>query len=86
MDPQARSRGQHVTNLIKFLRDLQRDRIPEVQGLLDLCCELERLVLDTISNATNRITSTGSPSNGITPRLDAYRQTGMLDTQREWKT
>ncbi|KAJ0413067.1 fungal-specific transcription factor domain-containing protein [Aspergillus carlsbadensis] len=71
MDPQARSRGQHVTNLIKFLRDLQRDRIPEVQGLLDLCCEFERLVLDTISNAANRITSTGLPSNAITPRLDA---------------
>ncbi|KAL3472497.1 hypothetical protein BJX99DRAFT_272913 [Aspergillus californicus] len=74
MDPQARSRAQHVSDLVKFLRGLQRDKILEMQALLDLCCEFERLVLDTILNAANRTTSTGSPSNGITPGLDACRQ------------
>ncbi|KAL6230258.1 hypothetical protein BDW75DRAFT_244969 [Aspergillus navahoensis] len=77
-DPQARSRAQHVSDLVKFLRGLQRDKIFKMQDLLDLCCEFERLVLDTILNAADRTTSTGSPSNGITPGLDACRQQQIL--------
>ncbi|OQE24126.1 hypothetical protein PENFLA_c010G11071 [Penicillium flavigenum] len=59
-DAQARSRTQHVSDLVEFLRGLQRDKILDVQGLLALCCELESLVLDAISNAVNGTTSLGS--------------------------
>ncbi|KAL6230069.1 hypothetical protein BDW75DRAFT_249062 [Aspergillus navahoensis] len=59
-DAQARSRAQHVSDLVEFLRGVQRDGILDVRGLLDLCCELESLVLETISNAVNGTTSLGS--------------------------
>ena len=59
-DGQAHSRTQHVSDFVEFLRGLQRDRILDVQGLLDLFCELESLAIDTISNAVNGTTSLGS--------------------------
>ncbi|KAL3433089.1 hypothetical protein BDV09DRAFT_172767 [Aspergillus tetrazonus] len=47
LDIQARSCAQHVGDLVKFVR-LQRDRILEIQSLLDLCCEFEKLVFYSI--------------------------------------
>jgi hypothetical protein len=70
-DAQARSRAQHVSDFVDFLRGMQRDRILDVQGLLDLCCEFDRLVLEAIANVASGTTSSDSLLGGITPGHDS---------------
>ncbi|KAL4819888.1 hypothetical protein BDW67DRAFT_193462 [Aspergillus spinulosporus] len=74
MDTHARSCAQHVSDLVEFLRTLQRDRILEVQALLDLCCEFEKLIFYSISEVENGTRSSTSRSSGITSGLDACMQ------------
>ncbi|PKY06267.1 hypothetical protein P168DRAFT_107473 [Aspergillus campestris IBT 28561] len=73
-DPQARFCAERIGELVAFLRALQRDGNLEVQALLDLCCVLEKLVLNTILNAVNVTTAEGSPCTGIALELDTWRQ------------
>ncbi|PLN81565.1 hypothetical protein BDW42DRAFT_168561 [Aspergillus taichungensis] len=78
MDFQARLCAERrIGDFVDFLRALLRDGILHVQAVLDLCCELEKLVRSTGSNVANAdgTWSSVSPSNGIMPPdLDTWTQ------------
>ncbi|KAL3444831.1 hypothetical protein BJX65DRAFT_319718 [Aspergillus insuetus] len=73
-DTQARSRAKHISDFVVFLRGLQHDGILDVQGLLDLCCAFERLVLESILHATTGNMTEESLLDDLAPRPDTCGQ------------
>ncbi|KAL3484941.1 hypothetical protein BJX62DRAFT_248054 [Aspergillus germanicus] len=73
-DTQARSRAKHISDFVVFLRGLQHDGILDVQGVLDLCCAFERLVLESILHATTGNMTEDSLRDDLAPRPDTCGQ------------
>lgn len=71
---QARSLTRYIGHLIEFLTRVQRDKILEVQLLLDLCSEFERLALHAISKAAKGAEISTPPSVSIASDSQVYRQ------------
>jgi hypothetical protein len=82
-DPQARSRAKHISGFLEFLRGLQRDRILDVQGLLDLCCGLEMLVLEAIANMASGTMPSDSLRIDIIGGHDTRSQV-RCSTRKSW--
>lgn len=82
-DAQAHSHTRYIGHLVEFLSRVQQDKILEVQLLLDLCSEFERLALHAISKAANGTETSTSPSVSIASGLPGYGQASYIDNQDE---